>query len=119
MNNKVLYQVGPFRIVEIPNCDVRLEDLKGDCFNPLANPSINAITLLKEELAFELEVKNEGVFGYTLEVWDPEVGMGWKEIDSCFGFIGPFHAENNRHYIFDEMKDLLTMKLQARENHKG
>jgi hypothetical protein len=112
---KVIYQVENYRIIEISDVDVSLDDLKGDCFNPLGNPSINPLTLLKEELAFECKVESEGVFGYALEVWSGEVGEGWTHVDSCFGFVGQWNRETNNHYIVDELIAQLGCKLQARQ----
>jgi hypothetical protein len=116
MKPTILYQVGPFRIIEVLDETYSLDNLKGDCFNPIENPDIDADELKKQELAFEREVDNEGVFGYVLQVWNPEVDAGWEHVDSCFGFVGAFNRESNNHYIFDELLLTLTMKLQARQS---
>lgn len=47
-----------------------------------------------------IEVNDEfftGVFGYILQKWNQE----WENIDNCFGFVGPYTADN-QHYIVDE-----------------
>lgn len=103
---RVLFTEGPYRIVEIPDETYRLEDLKGDCFNPEVNTDIDPKDLRRDELKFERRVNDDGVFGYILERWNPEIGHGWEHIDSCFGFIGSYTegAEDYEHYIVEEFK---------------
>lgn len=97
-----------YRIVELVNLDYDIENLKGDCFNPKyidqMNPGITVEQLRAEELVFEEHVASSGVYGYMLERWNPAPGVGWEHLDSCWGFVGPHHHENNSHYIVDELK---------------
>lgn len=73
------------RIVEMPDCHVCMDDLKGDCFNPDVNENINRNRLAIEEREFEDRVSREGVWGYRAECWN---GEEWIETDSIFGFVG-------------------------------
>ena len=103
MKSKIIFESDTYRIVEIVDKFYDLENLKGDCFNPEANPDINADSLRADEIAFENLVNDEGVFGYELEKWDGEVGKGWTSIDGCWGFVGSY-SETNDHYIVGAMK---------------
>lgn len=66
-------------------CD--MDDLKGDTYNPEANPSIPASRLEREEKEFEEKVNREGVYGLVGEYRCPHCGE-WKQADSCWGFVG-------------------------------
>jgi hypothetical protein len=106
MRNKVIHKQGSFRIIEIPDEYYNLDDAKGDSFCSRTNPNISAEILKEEELKFERLVETEGMFGYVLERWNPEIDVGWEHVDSCWGFVGsydPKHKDFN-HYIIDEMK---------------
>ena len=99
-----------FRILEIVDEDYSIDDLKGDCFNPAhineMNPGLLLCELKYKERDFEEQVRQEGVFGYVLERWNPEIGVGYEHIDSCWGFIGQYNPNDERfnHYIVDELK---------------
>ena len=97
---RVIYKQGPYRIVEVED-EIDLESLKGDSFN--IDLATDLDTLKKEVDAFEERVYREGVYGYTLMRWNPEIDCGWGELDSCWGFIGQ-HTKDNEHYIVDELK---------------
>jgi len=100
--NKTIWSKGKFRIIETPDNVYDMDDLKGDCFKPESNPAIDPVQLRNEEQRFERLVYEGGVSGYILEMWNPAVGHGWETVDSCFGFVGEYHSETNRHYIVDE-----------------
>lgn len=91
-----------YRIIEILDDIFTMSDLEGDTYNPEINTDISAEQLLKEQRAFRSKVTNEGVWGYVLEKWNPAIGVGWEHVDSCFGFVGEYDSEKNRHYIIDE-----------------
>lgn len=103
---RVIHEQGNFRIVEIIESHADLDDLKGQSFDPSVNPEIPTEQLKQEEREFEDLVSREGVFGYVLERWNPEVGAGWEHVDSCFGFVGQYseHEEIFNHYIVSEFK---------------
>lgn len=105
-DQKVILKKGKYRILEIRDIYYNLDDLKGDCFKPEVNPDADLAQLKKQELAFDRLVENEGVFGYRLEKWLPDVDMGWTSIDSCWGFVGRFDESEEKfnHYIVDEFK---------------
>ncbi len=84
-STRVIYEAGPYRIIEIQGNDFHIEDLKGDTYNPKWNTDISPETLRREELEFEEEVEREGVFGYELQHWNSAVGVGWEHVDSCWG----------------------------------
>jgi len=96
---KVIKQIQNYRITEIPDYIYDMADLKGDCFDPEVNPDRNKIELKIEEEQFENKVYEQGVYGYALEIWNPEIDQGWQHIDSCFGFVGTY--EDEKHYIVD------------------
>lgn len=104
----VIFESKEYRILECLDEDVDIENLKGDCFNPRANPDTDLDALAAEELLFEQRVADEGVFGYVLERWDGGIGKGWEQVDSCWGFLGR-HAIGNRHYIVDEFERHISL----------
>jgi hypothetical protein len=106
---KKIFSQGDYRIMEYSDSDFCMSNLKGDCFNPEVNPDIHWKKLAHEERVFEAKVYNEGVFGYALEKWNPEVDAGWVEVDACWGFIGPY-SDTNNHYIVNELKSLIEVK---------
>ena len=91
-----------FRLLEHYDIDIDMDNLKGDCYSPKVNTNIDPETLKEQEKDFEKEVYREGVFGYTLERWNPETGIGWETVDSCWGFVGRYSLEND-HYIVEEL----------------
>lgn len=98
--DKIIFKQGPYRIVEIQDQYYDIDGLKGDCFCPSTNNDIDLNVLKKQEQDFENNVYNNGVFGYILEKWNPEIGIGYEVINSCYGFIGTHAIEN--HYIVSE-----------------
>ena len=102
-----IWEQGPFRILQVTDETATLEDLKGDCFNPACVDHISAEDLRKQELEFEALVEREGVFGFVLEKWNPEVGRGFEHVDSCFGFIGAYDEASLdfNHDIVTELKN--------------
>lgn len=91
-----------FRLMEVPDNFYSLKNLKGDCYDPDYNTNIDADELKKQEIGFEKMVLEEGVYGYVLERWNPAIGVGWEEVESCYGFVGPYSLDND-HYIVEEM----------------
>jgi hypothetical protein len=110
MNHRVIEQSGNWRIVEIPDPVVDLDDLKGDVYSPDVNWDADPQTLAAAERSFEAMVQAEGVYGYRLERWNPEVGHGWEHIDSCWGFIGAYRPDDAlcNHYIVDEFRQAMN-----------
>lgn len=99
---RTIYQEGNYRIVEHLDDNLDMEQLKGDCFDPKANPECSPEKLKAEEKAFESKVHDDQVWGYILQKWDPSVDAGWESLDGCCGFVGRHKHEN--HYIVDELK---------------
>ncbi len=95
-----------YRIVEYDDTNPDIMMLKGDCYRPECNPDIPEDRLLQEEQLFETKISQEGVYGYALEVWDSTPGVGYTELDSCWGFIGVYYPSipENNHYIINELK---------------
>ena len=106
---RVIHQKDNFRIIEEADNSYTLEDLKGDSFTfEQEHNSQTRHELKQAEKAFELKVEDEGVFGYSLEKWNPEVDKGWEHVDSCWGFVGQFDENPEseyHHYIVDELKN--------------
>ena len=102
---------GFYRVVERATDDYTMEDLKGDSYNPQVNSDIDPAVLKAEELAFEELVNREGVYGYTLEYWDATPNVGWKHVDSCWGFVGMYNPNDDmfNHYIVDELKNAIPL----------
>jgi len=105
----ILWQQGNYRIVEHECADYDLENLKGDCFKAAMNPDIDKTTLREREVNFEQKVNDDGVFGYVLEKWEPEVDGGWTHEDSCWGFVG-YHVDE-QHYIVDDFIDTANFNI--------
>lgn len=109
MNGRIIWTStdNRYRIREMPDHDVSLEDLKGDCFNFEASGYTGTREeLAKEERDFEELVEREGVFGYALETWNPTPDHGWEHVDSCWGFVGQYSPseETFNHYIVEELQ---------------
>ena len=98
----IIYENGNYMIVEMLDSDYNLNDLMGDCYNPECNPDIDPKILEKQKNDFVKKVEQEFVFGYVIKMWNPDIGVGWITIDSCWGFVGD-HIRHN-HYIIDEYK---------------
>lgn len=116
---RTIYQNNGFRIVEIADQSWNMADLKGDCYNPKVNPDISFEKLKAEERDFERLVFEEGVYGYVLQEWNPEIGndlmtKGWEETNnSCWGFVGQFdenseppHIIDRNHYFVHELQKI-------------
>jgi len=107
---RVIFEQGNHRIVEQFDCDYDIEDLKGDCYDAEVNDDIDPTELARQEQEFENLVSNEGVYGYILEVWNPEIEIGWEHVDSCWGFVGQYtpSEETFNHYIVEELKQQIA-----------
>ena len=103
---RTIYSQGLYRIIEVPDEFATLDDLMGDSYNPDVNTDICPIALASDKKKFIRQVEDDGVFGYVLEKWNPEVDIGWETVDSCWGFVGQYQegAENYEHYIVNELK---------------
>jgi hypothetical protein len=120
MDGRVVFETddGEYRIVEKPDQNIELGDLKGDCFDPKANPDIDPSELKEDERDFEALVEREGVYGYVLEKWNPSPGCGYEHVDSCWGFVGQY-SESDRsgkfdHYIVEEyLREIEDLKKKA------
>ncbi len=98
-----------YRIVETEDFFYNIDDLKGDMYKMESGFPGTAEELRAEELAFEENVKSNGVFGYVLEKWNPEPNTGYEHVDSCHGFIGQYDSScaEYAHDIVDEMKQTI------------
>lgn len=112
---RIIFQTSDkqYRIVELVDQYVSMDDLKGDIFNRDVNPDIPEDRMAREEKEFEQEVEMNGVFGYVLERWNPNPGMGYQHMDSCWGFIGQYDAtdEKYNHYIVREVKSQIPTEF--------
>lgn len=88
---RVIFEQGNYRIVEQQDDYLSVRDFD---FDP------------RDELIAE----KHGVFTFTLERWNPAVGIGWEHVDSCGGFIGQYNnsQEYFNHYIVEEMKQTIS-----------
>lgn len=85
---EVIKQVNNMRLIRhIDEC-FDIENLKGDCYNPTANPDIEPDELKRQEQEFEDRVYSDGVYGYEVQRWNPEIDCGWEHVDSIYGFVG-------------------------------
>lgn len=112
MKTRLIYQAGIYRIMELQDEFYEMDDLKGDSYNPKVNNDIDPEKLKAEEKAFEKQVYENGVYGYVLEFWNPEIGIGWEHVDSCYGFVGQYDPKEEKfnHYIIEEMKGMIERK---------
>lgn len=108
---RTIAQHGGWRITEDLDSFWTFTDLEGDSFNPQVNPEISPESLKQQQRQFRAQVSTEGVWGYTLEKWNPEVGQGWEHVDSCWGFVGQHNAETNHHYIVTEFLERIYNEL--------
>jgi hypothetical protein len=112
---RVVRDDADFRIIEVPDDAYgTMEDLKGDLFNVDhigdMYPGMSVDELKQEEREFEAEVEREGVFGYVLQKWNADVGAGWEDVDSCYGFIGAYAENPNTPYHHYIVSELWTLK---------
>ena len=100
---RLIWEKENYRIIEMPDNHVSLDDLKGNMFCSETNPDVS--DLIEQEQDFERLVESEGVFGYTLQRWDPEVDQGWCQVDAVWGFVGSYKPELEayNHYIVEEL----------------
>ena len=110
MAHTILYTQENYRIIEHVDDFTSIENLKGDCFKPEQMPHLTVEEVKTEETMFERRVEWEGVYGYELQVWNPEVNRGWEFVDSCFGFVGTY--EDHNHYIVDEFKAAINQAIE-------
>jgi hypothetical protein len=112
--NRVIFETADkmYRIIEVMDDDISLDDLKGDSFNSELNTDLDREQLKIEEKQFEELVNNEGVYGYILEKWNSLPGMGYEHVDSCFGFVCQYSENESafNHYIVEELKSLIDKK---------
>lgn len=105
--SRVIKSWNQYRITEIQVTFMSLDDLKGECFDyDKSGYTGTREELREEEKHFEDLVEREGVFGYTLERWNPAVNVGWEHVDSCFGFVGQYSESDStfKHYIVEELE---------------
>lgn len=112
---RTIWQRSNFRIIEKPDNDCQLSDLKGDCYCPKTNPDIDPKILRQQELDFEREVNENGVFGYVLQERLNGNAGPWTHLDSCWGFVGAFDADsaNYNHHIVQEFRAVALEKINA------
>lgn len=103
---RIIHEQSNYRIIELADEFAEMENLKGDTYNVEVNSDISPEVIRKQEVEFEQLVNSEGVYGYELQVWNPEVGQGWEHVDSCWGFVGQYSETEElfNHYIIDELK---------------
>ncbi len=92
-----------FRVV--PDEHMTWEDLKGDGYDPKANPDIQPSTLERQEKAEIERCDNAGLWGIVSEAWTL---AGWEDVDSIWGFIGSDWIDSG----YDT--DLMSSALQRR-----
>lgn len=76
---------GNVRLRTIADSDWSEEDLFGDVYNPEVNDNIKPHIIERELQAERRRVDSEGVWGLVGEYFDGET---WRDVDSCWGFIG-------------------------------
>ena len=106
-----IYQLGNFRILELGDSDYCFDNLKGDMYDPSVHTDIDKEVLREEEQAFKRMVEREGVYGYVLERWDPNIGCGWEEVDSCWGFVG-YHATQGHYIVKEFIEEILALRCE-------
>lgn len=89
-----IWQDGEFRIQRYMDEDCTAAELFGDDDTPI-------------EERYRL-MNMYGVYGFALEKWNPAVGVGWAEENSCWGFLGEKDLNGNEHYIVAELKQHAT-----------
>lgn len=96
MRHRIIYKKGPYRILE-----------KFDHLYDVKNLIDESEITPEEFKKFEQKCYDDGVYGYVLEKWNPEIDTGWEHVDSCWGFIGQYDEKNEDydHYIVDELKN--------------
>lgn len=106
MTSRIIFQQAEYRIVEMLDQYYNIEDLKGDTYNQAVHLDINPFELQQQEIEFEAKIISEGVYGYELQKWNPEIDTGWTHVDSCWGFVGQYDTKSNEynHYIVNELK---------------
>jgi len=115
MKNKTIFSSGIYQIIEIADEHYTIDEILGDSYCPEANPDLDveALALEKERAIARIELL--GTYGYNLQKWNPEVGFGWENIDSCWGFIGSFESNKLEfnHYIVSEFQETINKLTRA------
>jgi len=79
---------GDRRIIRIADDRWDMDSLKGDSFTTTIHPETDPEQIRKEELEFDRQVNDCGVWGYQLQKWNPATDCGWEHVDSICGFVG-------------------------------
>lgn len=105
-----------YRIIENHHLDYLIDDLLGDSYDSEVNTDIDPKKLEIEKNAYLKFIEDQGVFGYKLEIWNPEPDQGWEYVNSCWGFVGQYDPTTPifDHYIIEEMKN----KIKKLSNKK-
>lgn len=77
--------IGDVRLRIVADCDVDVDNLFGDTYNPKVNDDIPASRLERERKEEIARVDRDGVWGVQAQYFD---GKRWETSDSCYGFIG-------------------------------
>jgi hypothetical protein len=83
-----------------------------DWYGPNEGQPISLKDAVKRTLNGEVETYDQylrgDIYGFTIEEWCPEIGVGWEAIDSCGGFFGTDFMENGMaDHIDKELHHLL------------
>lgn len=102
-----------YRIVEIRNDEITLEEAKKECIDYDAEgiDSMSPKEWRAYEIAFKKRFKELGVFAFVVEKWNPTPGEGYQDIDESNWLIGDHthHADfirDLKQYIRDEIGPL-------------
>ncbi len=98
METVVIYEQDNYRITREVSEGHTIEDLAGDSYEGDEQG-------LKDFIDY---VNQEGVFGFSLERWNPSINAGWEHIDSCYGFVGQTESDGSDHYIVAELKSQIV-----------
>lgn len=77
--------LGKIRLGKVKDDIHSIDDLMGDCFDPILNTDIPPGQLKKDKSAFLRRVSAQSVWAFYVEYWD---GREWHQSDMCGGFVG-------------------------------
>jgi hypothetical protein len=113
---RTIAQYRGWRITEELDPHWSFSSLEGDAFDPEVNTEMRFEDLKRQQQRFRTQVNSDGVWGYTLQKWNPAVGKGWEFVDSCWGFVGRYNSETNPHHVVSEYMERIYSGLDLEEN---
>lgn len=124
-----LESIGLVRFQWVPDTGWSIEDLEGDCFDPVHNPGVRACDLERRRKDFHETIERDGVWGLVgqyrplpfqhgetiVPYYADEDQPGWETGDAICGLIG----QNAHVYTADIAAETITRLVEALKDRCG